>query len=545
MNLPSSPSLRREAVVELARQCSVSRSRRQTYHRELRDWYVRGSATQDRVRYNKLKAHVKQSTAYLFQSESVRFGLALPTRYGDTFSGELETARDDFHRTWHDGRAGATVENGVKWAHVYPSVVWKVVPSQGEPVVCLVPDPADIGVMEEDRPFDRQEAIIHFFWLNMPQFRRLIRDHPHEDDLMAEARGSAEMGGGDEPLTGTVERLVFDNVGSPMEGGGALVSGPVSMEAMVEAPRVLLAELWVVDDRIKDWRVVTCLAPAGHVTRVIWDRRTPVLSGMDPFVSLTLDEAPDYTWGFSETDDLASLQEWREHRMGQIDRMMELQLDPPIVLGGFGGLSDERAKRLRTPGGTLSTPIPNPSVNRLAPQMPPEAFGEVDAIDKMFADQAGLPILLQGQGEPGIRAGNQLGVMATLASARLRQNAMRVERATSEVATLKWRLHRELHDEPLMKPDGTRFLLTQLPRDVVALVSSHSASPLYAAAIKADADTMLRAGAITLEDYVEMKDPPMVDVLRAKARRLAEEKAKRAQEIMRIQELKATKGRSR
>ena len=118
-----------------------------------------------------------------------------------------------------------------------------------------------------------------------------------------------------------------------------------------------------------------------------------------------------------------------------------------------------------------------------------------------------------GGDSPGIRAGNQLGVMATLMSARLRENAMRVERATSEIATLVWRLTRELSDEPLTLPDGSRVFLNQIPRDVVALVDSHSASPLYAAAVKAEADVMLKAGSIDLPDYVRMKDPPGRDAL--------------------------------
>jgi hypothetical protein len=233
--------------------------------------------------------------------------------------------------------------------------------------------------------------------------------------------------------------------------------------------------------------------------------------------------------------------------MGDINELMKLQLKPPTVLGGFGGLSDERAKRLNTPGGVLSTSIPNPSVNRFQPNMPPEAYSSAQEIKRMVADQAGLPILTNpgGGDSPGIRAGNQLGVLATLSSAWLREDAMKVERATSEVATLKWRMMRELSDEPLVEPNGDRFLLKHLPRDVVALVDSHSASPLYAAAVKAEADVMLKAGAIDLPDYVRMKDPPGRDVLIAKARHLAEAKAKQAERMFAIQEMKASRGRSR
>ncbi len=322
MILPERPALRREAALEIGRQCSVSRPTRQSYHRELRQWYVTGAGTGERAIYNKLKTHVRQSAAYLFQSESVRFGLVAPTRFGDTFAAELETARDDFHRVWHDSGAGLTCATGVRWCHVYHSVIFKVTAQAGAPRVTLVPDPADVGVLEEDRPFDRQEALIHFFYLDMAQVRRLLKDHPREQDLMRKAHAWSDLGAGTDAMGGASPLMVFDNVGSPMTGGGALVQGPTPVEAMVEAQRVLMAELWVVDDRIHDWRVLTCLAPSGDIADIIWDRRTPGLSGVDPFVQLTLDAPQDYTWGFSEVDDLSGLQSWRERRMEQIDRMM-------------------------------------------------------------------------------------------------------------------------------------------------------------------------------------------------------------------------------
>ena len=132
-----------------------------------------------------------------------------------------------------------------------------------------------------------------------------------------------------------------------------------------------------------------------------------------------------------------------------------------------------------------------------------------------------------------------------MASARIREKAMRVEYATSELATLMFSMRRLIHDDPLMLPNGERFLLSQIPGEVVMLVAAHSASPLYAAAIKADALEMLKAGAIDRPTYVELKDPPMVDVLRGRARKLEEAAAKKAERVLQIQEAKAHKISSR
>lgn len=544
MRLPEDPRARRDAFIELGRECAVDRPERKAYHQELRSWYTRGTASEDRVRFNKIKSHVKKSAAYLFQSQSVRFGAVLDPEYGDQFTDKLDTVRDDFHRYWHDSKVGLRVSLGVRWAHVYPTVIWKVTPHNEDAVVTLVPDPGDIGVLEPDRPFDRQEAKIHFFWLTLAQFRRLIDGHPFEGDLLRAAQASAEMGGADEPTAPTVERLMFSSTAPQMSGvmSRGMAASP---EAQVETARVLCCELWVVDDRIGAWRCVTCLAPSGQVQRILWDRKPSVLASTDPFVALSLEDLPDYTWGLSETDDLSGIQEWHEHRATQIDRMLELQLDPPIVLGGFGGLSDERAKRLRVPGGTLATSIPNPTAQRMAPTMPPEAFAELAEIGKFFAEAGNLPLPMQGQADASVRGGNQLWTMAALASPPTLEKAMVVEYATSELATLVWRMRRELLSTPLMRPDGSRFLLRQIPADVCMEVASHSASPLLAAAIKADALEMLKVGAIDRPTYVELKQPPMVDVLRARARKLEEAAAKKSERIMAIQELKAQHGRSR
>jgi hypothetical protein len=545
MYLPSDPIARRDAFIDIGRLCMSDRSERKAYHQELRAWYTRGTAWADRVRYNKIKEHVKRSASYLYQSEAVRFGAVLPPEFGEQFNTQLEVVRDDFHRYWHDSKAGRVVTLGVRWAHVYPTVVFKVTPHNDESILTFVPDPSDIGVYEPDRPFVRQEAITHCFWLTIGQFRRLVAGHPKEADLIAAAVDAAETGGGpDEPAAPTVERLVFSSVSPTMTGVVTRgVSGGLDA-AQVEAARVLLCELWIVDDRVGKWRCVTCFAPAGEIQRVIWDRIPSVLWHSDPFVALTLEDAPDYTWGFSETDDLSGLQDWRESHMNKIDRLMDLQLDAPIVLGGFGGLSDERAKRLRTPGGTLSTALPNPSVHRNAPQMPPEAFAEKESIDRDFAAAGGLPGPLQGQTDPNMRDQHP-AQLAALGAAPTIEKAATVEYAVSEMATLMWRVRREIYGDPLTTPEGARFFLHQIPSEMTMEVASHSLSPLFRESTKADALAMVKAGLITKPRAVELMQPPMVDLLRAEARKLEQAAAQRQAQLLKIQEEKALRGRSR
>lgn len=549
MRLPAEPSARRQFVVDVARQCTTDRTSRRAYHRELREWYTRGTVTGDRAIFNQIKSVIQQAGAYRYASESTRFSCSVDDRYGDQFTVETEVVTDWFNKRWRQEKHGLPMVVGSVFAQVYPSLIFKVVPSRGRPLVTLVQDPSDVGVWEPDKPFDLQEAITHMYTLSLPAFDRMIAGHPHEEVLREVARSRAEVGHGNDPLGGTIERMIFDQVapdGSPVYGGGSLIDGRIIPDALVDAPRVTCCELWVVDDDLQDWRVVTCLAPQGEISTVIWSRRTPILSGVDPFVDLCLDPAMDYTWGFAAIDDMAGLQDLSEERLRDINELMKLQLFPPTVLGGFGGLSDERAQRMNTPRGVLTTSIPNPNIQRLAPQFPPEGFTSLQEMKRWFADVTGLPAIANpGGGDmPGIRAGDQLGQLATLTSALLRRQSMAVEEATAEIATLVVRMERDLYPHPLRKPDGSRFYLKDVPRDLAATVDAHSSSPLFAAAIRADADLMKKLGVISDPAYVRLKNPPGVDRLIAEARKISEAKAQQAERLFRLKELQVrTKGR--
>ena len=541
MRLVERHDARREQHQEIFRQCVGDHDERKAYHADLRSLYTLGSSDGSKAPYNKLTAHVRQSASYLFQSESVRLAPRFTTtRYGETWVRHLDVYRDEVHAWWHDSKAGQPVTIGVEWGHVYPSVVWKVVPSGGEPRVILVPDPADIGVLEADRDFDLQEALTHQFWMPLARFQRLVAGHPREAELMRLAMQHAQYGGDDllQPAP-AVERIAFDNVGEPLSGGGVPVAGSIAPMAHVETPRVPMGELWVVDDRIHDWRAVTGLAVGGEL-HPLFERKNPCVSGVDPFVKLTLQPAPDYTWGFSQVDDLGGLQDEYVDLKASVAKAIRLGLRPPIVLFGYGGLKDDRAQRLREENAVLAIANPNGKVERLVPQLPNDTMSYVGRVDREFADAGGLPLLLSGeQGEGGMRAGNQVGVLATLASARIRENAMRVEYAVSELATLGALMMRDLHDEPLALPTGERFYLHNIPRQIAFVVASHSASPLYAASVGDKADRALKAGAISKPSYVELLDLPMPDVLRAEARRLEEAAAKRSEQILEIQRMKA------
>ncbi len=506
-------------------------------------WYLLGTDESARVRYNKLQEHVRASTSYLYAPEAIRFGVTLPPHYGDQWIEEEEVAREELHRLWHDSDAGLTVQLGVEWAHVAPTVVFKVLVSGNEPYVDLIADPSDIGVLRPDlHEWDRQEAIVHWYVLDRSAFRRMIAaipDEKYRTTLMAEAEehaGPGESPGSAETLPDAIHNIILAQATPNMIGVARAPADTSLAHPVVAEPVVKLAELWVRDDALDDWRVVTDFLAT---ERIIWDPQNPLVSGEHPFHPLCLEPTPGYLWGVAPIERLLELQKWRERRMAQIEALMDIQLDPPLFFEGVSGLQDEKAKIFRKPGGLLSSPLPGAKVTPVVPPMPPDAFADVQEMDRQFASMGGLPLGMRGQTEPGVRSGEQALIQAILAAGPTLSKAMRVENCVEGIATAALRLQRRISKTTLRKGDGTEFLLAQMPGDFVARVSAHSASPIYAQQIAQKAQMAKQAGAISNEDYIRMLGLPQDDILAVKAKKLAQAQAERAKKLVEIKEREA------
>ncbi len=178
MRLPDGTVTRHGLYRNTIRVCDISRDDRRTENARYRTWYLLGTETGRRARYNKLKEHVAFSSSYVYAPETVRFGIATPPKYGERWLEETQAAKKELHRLWHDSDAGYVFGTGVTWAHVWNSTIFKVVKSDGHPALKLL-DPSDVGVAEEGLDdWDEQEAICHWYTLSLPKFWRLISALP-------------------------------------------------------------------------------------------------------------------------------------------------------------------------------------------------------------------------------------------------------------------------------------------------------------------------------------------------------------------------------
>jgi hypothetical protein len=542
----------------LVRECLVSADTRRTRNQVLRNWYLLGTDGQGKARRNKLAEWVDQSASYCYAPESVRFGVVLPTQYGDAFIEEEDAAREEMHRVFHDTDAALTFGLGVEFAHVYDSVIFKVITNENEADLELVPDPADIGVWRENLDsLDKQEAIVHRFEMDTAAFERLVRgaiaDPTLAEEIVREGQDVSIKGTGSTNLAPAVPRILLAAATPNLIGAVQNTQDTALAQPQVRGEVVTLAELWVRDDRAwKDdqgrwhweWRKVLHL-PATE--RVLWESLNPLLPQRHPFRQLCLNPLPNYLWGVSPMEKLLIMQRWGEDMIGKHQQLLDLQLDPPIAIIGMASVDGERAKLLRALGGTFTMPpAPQASIQRLAPETPPDAAGMSRLIDEWFDRAGGLPSGSGGPQEANVRSAGQMTAGAVLSSPRTNRRAMRVEDTLEEVATDMLRLHRRVSKAPLRIPlaqpdpetaeSSRKFLLAQLPGDFVVRVAAHSASPIFSQQSRQLAFALHQRQAIDLETLVELTDPPLADILRAKARRIAKAQGEKTEKVLALKE---------
>ena len=521
------------------RLCDVSRDDRKARNRRYRSFYLTGTDTNDRVRHNKLKEHVKFSSSYLYDPNSVRFGVSLPPHYGDQFLDEEEIIRAELHRIWDDSPDPITLGIAVDWAHVWDTVILKVYVAENQATISLVPETGDVGVLDEsmDR-WEDQEAVCHWYSLSIPQLRRVMVQHP-DAALARRVMEAAKLYAApmQEPqsmaLPPAVERIILASASPNMVGQVQNMADSLLALPRVGEPVVPMAELWVWDDYLDDYRVVTNFLKTEDI---IWERPNPLLRGDHPFYGLTLGPTPGYLWGICPLEDLIGLQAWQDQKVKDLDTRDDLQIKPPTFFKGFTGITDEIAERFNAPNANLSSGNPTAEIQRLGPQPLPDPFGMLDRIDMMFARQGGLPRQLTGQADANVRSEGQAQTQAVLGAGPTFRLAMYVERCLAELATAKLRLHRQIYAQPLIKSDGAKFLLSQVPEEIRARVWAHSQSPVYAQRLMEKATLAITHKAITPEDYLELLDLPMGDILRAKGRRLAKSQAAMQEKMLELKE---------
>lgn len=528
-----------EWAKELIDSCSESRPQRINDGRMWSNFYYTGNEDGSQATYNKVYSHVDRLASYLFSPTDLRYAVEYERTNDAAAHGMGEAAASALSREFHRRDVDLALSSAVEWGLVKGSAFVKLMWGRDgfDPYVV---QPEMMGVLREDlNGLDRQEAFFHSIYLTLSSFRNLIRGHPEEEDIMRRvARGMPPSGEGDEPgedsmlkqvVIGGINPVTTDaSAGSSMGRVNWMSAPRPVLPAKVMTDLVRLDELWVLDDDREDWTTIQLANREIAIEGKLQRRNLLGVEGRHPFVQVCPNTTPGYFWGMSEILQIALLQISLNARMNGIQHVLRLQERPPHVLIGGTATASEAMKALSTPDGFLTESTPNAKLENVAPKMPDNAFQELGAVIGLMDELAGMPAIMRGEGEQGVRAGVHADTLTRSAGARLRDRALVVERQAADAGDLglsilqaKWAY--SLGFDADGKPG--EFLLEQLPDDYRVSVDSHSASPAFAQDSLQLIFALAKAGAISPIDLLKLTPVPSRDTLIMEAKKRAAQQA--------------------
>jgi hypothetical protein len=502
MRIPDDDIERDQFYTDLVLKCMASKDERSRHYASLRNYYLFGGAEDDNESpYNKIFPQIDLLTSFLFSADTTKFAIHIGADVPSIELPRINVLSKSVHDAWLSSNADIIFGQAVTWSLVYNTMIVKLVAKNGELHPFLV-EPQCFGVLREDVPFiDRQEAMVHTYYTTKSQLEIDVENHPHKADILSSLTGEkTELAS---PYSGMERIMVLNTMPN--------ISGNVNIDLTdrnrfiptVDAELVEMQELWVFDEKLNDYRVVT--RASNRVT--IYDRKNIFIDNEVPFVQVCSSPLYNYFWGSSEVDRMTGLQRWRNERIAQMRRLLAKQVDPPKSYSGMG-IPDEKLWALNEPGGFLNSNDPMGKAQEFPPAMPPDLFREIGMIDDMFSEQSGLQNLLMGKGESGVRSGKQTSELARLGSARIKKRSLTVEDSLEKMATLYLKFLQVYDDKQYVDSNGLKFSAKQFTTDYVVKVDGHSNSPLFVEDHKSMAEELFKAKAIDRARLVEMLDPP-------------------------------------
>lgn len=516
MRIPTEETAREFFYKDLIEKCMVSLQERKGDYSSLRSWYLFGSGPEEAPTiFNKIFPHIDQLTSFLYSAETTRFSINV----GASVPGQehikvprLTLALND---EWLNSNADQVFSSALTWALVFNSTFVKLVVNNG--IHPYMVEPASIGVLREDTPHtDRQEAIVQTYYITKSELYARLYSHPKREQIVKRITTSVHTK--TEDLPEGVDRIIMSQTNPTLYGTVNLdLGGTNRYKARVAEETVKMFELWVWNDEIQDYQVVTMADPDVF----IYDRpgASMFLKGELPFVQICPNPQFDYYWGQSEVQRLIFLQSLRNNRMTEILDLLSKQVNPPTALTGFTGILDEKNFALNRAGGLLSTDMPNAKAERLAPQMPSSLFEVIHEVDSMFAEASGISSVLSGRGESGVRSAGHASQLARLGSSRAKKRALIVEDSLEKVATLYLKLMQQYDNTHYLDEEGNKFIAEQFTRDYVVKVDAHSNSPIFTEDLRQLAFNLFKAQAIDKESLLDLLEPPMKQLLKDKLRK--------------------------
>jgi len=522
MRIPTDANEREFFYLDLMNKCDVSKPERQGDYSSLRSYFLFGAGPEESpAPFNKIGSHIDQLTSFLYSAETTRFNIALGSGVNDMMHRYVPPLTQALHDEWNNSNADQVFATALVWALVFNTTFIKLIPFNNSIHPYLV-DPGSIGVLREDVQYtDRQQCITQTYYMTKQDLWAKLYAHKNRDSIISRINTAQYT---PQNIPEGIDRIVMSQTNPTLYGTVNLdLYGYNRMKARIAEDTVEMTEMYVWNDDIQDYQVVTRASP----DVIIYDRPNEelFLKGELPFIQITPNPQYDYYWGQSEVSKLIYLQQMRNRRMTEILDLLSKQVNPPTMMSGFSGILDEKNFALNRAGGVIGSDMPNAKADRFAPNIPQDLYASLREIDGMFEETSGISSVLSGKGEQGVRSAGHASQLARLGSSRAKKRAMVVEDSLEKMATLYLKLMQAYDPNDLKDIEGQKFIPAQFTKDYVVKVDAHSNSPIFMEDQRSLAFNLFKAGAINKESLLDLLDPPMKQLLKD---RLKKDEAKAA-----------------
>jgi hypothetical protein len=499
ISLSSDPKILMQQAKEITESCNASQGVRAAYCRQLNAMLETGRQDGSRSIINMLFSHVDRLASHLFSPTELAFKVDSDITYDKEILNRYKVAGRKITSLWSKNNFDLLFSRGVFDSLKYGACIFKqgaqTADDKGNVVYhASLIQPWQFGVYNEScNDLDDQTALCETQLLTMPEVWRRIYHLPEAEVLFKKIRQHAMRGQAGEEYSSffhevlSTSTLDTGNTGKtrPTPGGIVNLNNDPNYAVLGPEVNVELAkfhELWIQDG--EDYTTIQWIEPDILITRykkgnllINGDKH----SGLHPYTLIQPNQKSGYFWGRTEIADLIAPQGLLSTWADDIKRLFGLQLDKILAFSGYDGITDETYDQMRS-AGFFNGP-PGATVNDLTPKFPPEGITMLQFIMQIIDQLGGFNNMLSGRGEPGVRSAQQGDQLLKVASPRLRDRALVVERQCAQAADLTLHLLQAKDGQTYWtdsrKIPETSFHFSDFLGDAYVVVDSHTSSPIF------------------------------------------------------------------
>ena len=508
---------------ELIETCRISVGMRASYCRLMNAIAETGRYDGTKALVNMLTTHLNRTTSHLFSPVELKFSIDFERTYPKNFLQRAAVVAKILTRSWERNNIDHTFALGVFQSLKYGACLLKQWvqmegPAQVPTYYKKLVMPWQFGVYNEsENEIDRQAAMVETTTMTLPEVWRRIYHLPDAEKLFEKVRGHAMKGQSmsdpqsyfHQVLSTSALQTGVSGATRPLPGGIVQLNNDPNYAIMgpqVGAQTVNVHELWVQDD--EDYTTILMIEPDIIIAPYGKKMNLTGVDGLQPYTLIQPNEVANWFWGRSELVDLIEPQALLSTWLDDAKRLFGLQVDKILAFTGDNGIDDERYGQFR--GAGYTNLAQGSDVKDLTPKIFPEMMPMIKFVIEQINWLSGFPDIMQGKGEPGVRADSHAGTLMKTASPFLRDRSLLVERqvATAADKTLSLKEAKDgsnywVDGSSVEMMDKTQFKLTDLPDDWRVTVDSHSSSPIFSDENSQLITAALKLGAVTKEYFID------------------------------------------